>query len=254
MSDEHTKAADEKIEQRQICPEHRGLFRDAFVLGCEWVEAHAARRIGELQTKCEERARLLDRTDEDLSLARTKLGNVRREWKLDQDYTTRLQNALRRLMLRHNFLLGLLGGELVLYDTSLVPWRRKEIRESSPVAAAFDDIAKVLDMTLNPEGAMQPLQTQCSECGLVSACDEDGCCLSCGEDLFADEDGKPRDTAAGRLMAAAQERSRLAPGAMVRIPDTGQILCTECGQSFEVRAGARIECPHCSGNVEEDGA
>lgn len=31
----------------------------------------------------------------------------------------------------------------------------------------------------------------CSECGPVSRCDEDGCCLMCGTDLFYDEDGNP---------------------------------------------------------------
>jgi len=35
----------------------------------------------------------------------------------------------------------------------------------------------------------KPVEIQCPECGPVTVCDEDGCCLSCGADLFHDDDG-----------------------------------------------------------------
>lgn len=35
----------------------------------------------------------------------------------------------------------------------------------------------------------------CLECGPRKGCDEEGCCLSCGADLFFDEDGNPRPSA-----------------------------------------------------------
>lgn len=37
-----------------------------------------------------------------------------------------------------------------------------------------------------------PEPIECPECGPVTRCDEDGCCLMCGTDLLHDEDGHLR--------------------------------------------------------------
>lgn len=43
-----------------------------------------------------------------------------------------------------------------------------------------------------PETPPDPLVgLECPECGPVTKCDEDGCCVMCGVDLFFDEDGNP---------------------------------------------------------------
>lgn len=67
---------------------------------------------------------------------------------------------------------------------------------------------KQLDTTDPPPWGSYPSDTTwCSECEYeVDRCDEDGCCIYCGADLFVNENGEPLDTAWGRWLAAEQKR------------------------------------------------